>query len=219
MTEQPSPNFLRLFPLQSVVLFPGMELPLVVFEPRYVQLTNECTEAGEPFGVLLLRAGREVGDDDANPHDIGTTAHIRSVNPLGQGRFSVAAVGGRRFRVLSLSHDQPYLSADVEYVEDDVAEDVDLPLVADVKASAVTFIRAMLAMRGGYVREVPLPDDAATLSYQVAQLFQGDSDVQQKLLELRTSERLSDELELIRKATEQVKRRGEERQRRRFSPN
>ena len=219
MTEQPSPNFLRLFPLQSVVLFPGMELPLVVFEPRYVQLTNECTEAGEPFGVLLLRAGREVGDDDANPHDIGTTAHIRSVNPLGQGRFSVAAVGGRRFRVLSLSHDQPYLSADVEYVEDDVAEDVDLPLVADVKASAVTFIRAMLAMRGGYVREVPLPDDAVTLSYQVAQLFQGDSDVQQKLLELRTSERLSDELELIRKATEQVKRRGEERQRRRFSPN
>ena len=219
MTEQSSPNSLRLFPLQSVVLFPGMELPLVVFEPRYVQLTNECTEAGEPFGVLLLRAGREVGDDDANPHDIGTTAHIRSVNPLGQGRFSVAAVGGRRFRVLSLSHDQPYLSADVEYVEDDVAEDVDLPLVADVKASAVTFIRAMLAMRGGYVREVPLPDDAVTLSYQVAQLFQGDSDVQQKLLELRTSERLSDELELIRKATEQVKRRGEERQRRRFSPN
>ena len=219
MTEQPSPNFLRLFPLQSVVLFPGMELPLVVFEPRYVQLTNECTEAGEPFGVLLLRAGREVGDDDANPHDIGTTAHIRSVNPLGQGRFSVAAVGGRRFRVLSLSHDQPYLSADVEYLEDEGAEDVDLPLVADVKASAVTFIRAMLAMRGGYVREVPLPDDAVTLSYQVAQLFQGDSDVQQKLLELRTSERLSDELELIKKATEQVKRRGEERQRRRFSPN
>ena len=219
MTEQSSPNFLRLFPLQSVVLFPGMELPLVVFEPRYVQLTNECTEAGEPFGVLLLRAGREVGDDDANPHDIGTTAHIRSVNPLGQGRFSVAAVGGRRFRVLSLSHDQPYLSADVEYLEDEGAEDVDLPLVADVKASAVTFIRTMLAMRGGYVREVPLPDDAATLSYQVAQLFQGDSDVQQKLLELRTSERLSEELELIKKATEQVKRRGEERQRRRFSPN
>ncbi|MCH7483245.1 MAG: LON peptidase substrate-binding domain-containing protein [Chloroflexi bacterium] len=219
MTEQSSPNFLRLFPLQSVVLFPGMELPLVVFEPRYVQLTNECTEAGEPFGVLLLRAGREVGDDDANPHDIGTTAHIRSVNPLGQGRFSVAAVGGRRFRVLSLSHDQPYLSADVEYLEDEGAEDVDLPLVADVKASAVTFIRAMLAMRGGYVREVPLPDDAVTLSYQVAQLFQGDSDVQQKLLELRTSERLSEELELIKKATEQVKRRGEERQRRRFSPN
>ena len=219
MTEQPGPNFLRLFPLQSVVLFPGMELPLVVFEPRYVQLTNECTEAGEPFGVLLLRAGREVGDDDANPHDIGTTAHIRSVNPLGQGRFSVAAVGGRRFRVRSLSHDRPYLSADVEYLEDDAPEDIGAPLVANVKEGAAKFIKTMLALRGGYVREVPLPDDGVVLSYQVAQLFQGNADVQQKLLEMRTAERLSDELELIKKATEQVKRRGNEQQRRRFSPN
>ena len=219
MTEQPGPNFLRLFPLQSVVLFPGMELPLVVFEPRYVQLTNECTEAGEPFGVLLLRDGREVGDDEANPHDVGTTAHIRSMNPLGQGRFSVAAVGGRRFRVRSLSHDRPYLSADVEYLEDDAAEDIEPPLVANVKEDAAEFIKTMLALRGGYVREVPLPDDGVVLSYQVAQLFQGNADVQQKLLEMRTADRLSDELELIRKAAEHIKRRGEEERRRRFSPN
>ena len=219
MTEQPGPNFLRLFPLQSVVLFPGMELPLVVFEPRYVQLTNECTEADEPFGVLLLRDGREVGDDDVNPHDVGTTAHIRSVNPLGQGRFSVAAVGGRRFRVRSLNHDRPYLSADVEYLEDDAAEDIEPPLVANVKQGAAEFIRTMMALRGGYVREVPLPDDGEVLSYQVAQLFQGNADVQQKLLEMRTADRLSDELELIRKAAEQIKRRGDERSRRRFSPN
>ena len=219
MTEQPGPPFLRLFPLQSVVLFPGMELPLVVFEPRYVQLTNECTEAGEPFGVLLLRQGREVGDDDAHPHEVGTTAHIRSVQPLGQDRFSVSAVGGRRFRVRSLSHDRPYLSADVEYLEDDSAEDLEPPLVANVKEDAVTFIRTMLAMRGGYVRDVPLPDDGVELSYQVAQLFQGNADVQQQLLEMRTSDRLSHELDLIRKSTEQVKRRGQERRRRRFSPN
>ncbi len=219
MTEQPGPNFLRLFPLQSVVLFPGMELPLVVFEPRYVQLTNECTEADEPFGVLLLRDGREVGDDEADPHDVGTTAHIRSVNPLGQGRFSVAAVGGRRFRVLSLSHEHPYLSANVEYIEDDTDEDIGAPLIADVKQDAAEFIRTMLALRGGYVREVPLPDDGVVLSYQVAQLFQGNADVQQKLLEMRTADRLSDELELIRKAAEQIKRRGNEQRRRRFSPN
>ena len=219
MTEQLGPNFLRLFPLQSVVLFPGMELPLVVFEPRYVQLTNECTEADEPFGVLLLRAGREVGDGDADPHDVGTTAHIRSVKPLGQERFSVTAVGGRRFRVRSLSHDRPYLSAEVEYLDDDSAEEIEPPLVANVKEDAAAFIRTMLAMRGGYVREVPLPDDGVVLSYQVAQFFQGDADVQQKLLEMRTSDRLFDELDLIKKATEQVKLRGQERRRRRFSPN
>ena len=219
MTEQPGSNFLRLFPLQSVVLFPGMELPLVVFEPRYVQLANECTEADEPFGVLLLRGGREVGDDAADPHEVGTTAHIRSMAPLGQERFSVTAVGGRRFRVRSLSHDRPYLSADVEYLEDESGEDIEPRLVANVREDAATFIRTMLAMRGGYVREVPLPDDGVVLSYQVAQLFQGNADVQQKLLEMRTPERLSDELDLIKKATEQVELRGQERRRRRFSPN
>ena len=219
MTEQSDHHFLRLFPLQSVVLFPGMELPLVVFEPRYVQLTNECTEADEPFGVLLLRQGREVGDDEADPHTIGTTAHIRSLSPLGQGRYSVTAIGGKRFRVLSLSHDRPYLSADVEYLDDDSAEDVAPSLVATVKEDAIAFIRSMFAMRGGYVQDVPLPDDAVVLSYQVAQLFQGNADVQQKLLETQTADRLSEEVDLIKKATEQVERRGRERRARRFSPN
>ena len=88
-----------------------------------------------------------------------------------------------------------------------------------MKQDAAEFIRTMLALRGGYVREVPLPDDGVVLSYQVAQLFQGNADVQQKLLEMRTADRLSDELELIRKAAEQIKRRGNEQRRRRFSPN
>ena len=99
------------------------------------------------------------------------------------------------------------------------AEEIEPALVANVKEDAAAFIRTMLAMRGGYVREVPLPDDGVVLSYQVAQLFQGNADVQQKLLEMRTPERLSDELDLIKKATEQVKLRGQERHRRRFSPN
>ena len=54
-------HFLRLFPLQAMVLFPGMELPLVVFEPRYLQLTQECTDNDEPFGVLLLNCAEDAG--------------------------------------------------------------------------------------------------------------------------------------------------------------
>ena len=73
MTSRPETHYLRLFPLQAVVLFPQMELPLVVFEPRYVQLTQECTDADEPFGVVLLKEGLEVGENDADPFKIGTT--------------------------------------------------------------------------------------------------------------------------------------------------
>ena len=206
MTEQSGSRFLRLFPLQSVVLFPGMELPLVVFEPRYLQLTNECTEADEPFGVLLLRQGREVGDQEAEPHDIGTTAHILSVKTLDEGRLGVTAVGERRFKVQALSHEHPYLSADVDYLDDDPAESVEPSLIANIKGEAAAFVRAMLALRGGYVRHVPFPDDATVLSYQVAQLFQGNAEIQQRLLETRTADRLGEELDLIKSAMDQINR-------------
>ena len=207
--DEPSSQFLRLFPLQSVVLFPGMELPLTVFEPRYLQLTQECTEAGEPFGVLLLREGREVGDDSVEPFSVGTAAHIRSTSSIGHDRLSVTAVGGRRFRALSFSHEHPYLSAEVEYLEDLPGDLVEPSLVANVKKDAVGFVRAMMALRGGFVRNVDLSDDPAVLSYQVAQLFQGNAEIQQKLLERETSDRLRDELDLITKATQQLARRSQ----------
>ena len=89
-------QFIRLFPLQSVVLFPGMELSLTAFEPRYLQLARECVESSEPFGVLLLRQGREVGDPDAEPHDVGTFARIDNLATLGDGRLSVRATGEGR---------------------------------------------------------------------------------------------------------------------------
>ena len=202
-------QFLRLFPLQSLVLYPGMELPLTVFEPRYLQLTQECTDADEPFGVLLLKDGREVGDDPVEPFNVGTTAHITEVSPGGGGRLSVMAVGGQRFRAGAFSHEHPYLSAEVELLDDTSAERVEPSLVATVKNDAVTFVRAMMALRGGFVRDITLPDDPTELSYHVAQLFQGNTAIQQKLLEQDTFDRLSDELDLLKKAVEQVARRNQ----------
>ena len=204
MAEGSDSQFLRLFPLQSVVLYPGMELPLVVFEPRYLQLTKECTDADEPFGVLLLRQGREVGDVEAQPFDVGTTAHILSAKDIGQGRLSVTAVGRRRFTVRSFNRELPYLAAQVEYLEEEAAEGVDPSLATGVREDSVALVRAMLALRGGFVREVSFPDDATELSFQVAQLFQGNARVQQRLLERGTSDRLRDELDLVKSAMERV---------------
>lgn len=207
MPETPENGFLRLFPLQGTVLFPGMELPLVVFEPRYLQLARECTEAGEPFGVVLLRDGREVGDADMNPHDVGTTAHITSLEDVGGGRKSLNAVGGRRFKITSLSHENPYLSAHVEYLDDDTAGMVDPSVVANVQEDAVALVRAVMALQGGYVRDIRFPDDPVELSYRVAQLFQGNNHEQQRLLEAPAFDRLWDEIELMKSAMDRITRR------------
>ena len=220
MYESGDTRFLRLFPLQSVVLFPGMELPLVVFEPRYLQLTQECTATDEPFGVLLLREGREVGENPVDPHEYGTTAHIMEAEPIGDGRTRVLAVGGMRFRVRTFDRGFPYLAADVEMLKDDSGDMVDPSIVDNVKEDATAFVRKVMALRGGFVQNISFPSDPTLLSYQVAQLFQGNPGAQQRLLEKATFDRLWDELELLKNAMRRLsEREKEEGPGRRFSSN
>jgi Lon protease-like protein len=73
------PSELPIFPL-NVVLFPGMPLPLHIFEERYKSMINRCIQAGHAFGVVLIREGQEVGPP-ARPHDVGTTAVIAVERP------------------------------------------------------------------------------------------------------------------------------------------
>jgi len=146
---------LRLFPLRAV-LFPGMALPIQIFEPRYHQLLAECMEADEPFGVVLLRSGNEVGDADALPHDVGTTARIASASPVGGGRVMVQVQGEQRFRILTLYHDRPFLTADVEYPVDEPA-DVPDALLEAVTAAFEQVQRFRQLVDGVYRRNVSLP--------------------------------------------------------------
>lgn len=92
-----------LFPLNTV-LFPGGPLPLRIFEPRYIDMISDCMKNDSPFGVLLIRDGREVGP--ATTYDVGTLARITDWYQGSDGLLGVTAVGEQRFRVLS-SHRQP----------------------------------------------------------------------------------------------------------------
>ena len=103
---------LPLFPL-STVLFPGMVLPLHIFEERYKLMISRCLEEERPFGVLLIREGREVGGG-ALPYEVGTTALIAGVSRLEEGRMNIVTIGSERFRLHSIRHDQPYLVGDAE---------------------------------------------------------------------------------------------------------
>lgn len=104
---------LPLFPLQTV-LFPGMPLALQIFEPRYLQMIGECMRTRQPFGVVLIREGQEVGDDVVEPFPVGCTAEIAQVQPMEDGRLQLLVIGRDRFRILALHHDQPYLTGTVE---------------------------------------------------------------------------------------------------------
>jgi Lon protease-like protein len=206
MTQEPDTHFLRLFPLESVVLFPGMELPLVVFEPRYRQLTQECLQANEPFGVLLLRSGREVGDHEPEPYQVGTTAHIQKAEEIANGRMRLMTVGKDRFRVRSFHHDRPYLSAQVEYLQQEAGSAVPSGLLQQIKDASSKYVQALMALRGGYLRDISLPDDPEDLSYLVALFLEGRLETQQRLLEAETiTERLTQESTLLTAVYNEVK--------------
>jgi Lon protease-like protein len=113
---------LPLFPLHTV-LCPGVALPLHVFEERYRRMVERCVESGGPFGVVLIREGRETGPLDGRISRIGTTAVIREVDRLPDGRFELMTVGGRRFRIETLTDsEEPYLIADIRYLREPVGD-------------------------------------------------------------------------------------------------
>jgi len=104
---------LPLFPLNTV-LFPGMRLKLHIFEERYKLMINSCIDANQPFGVVLIKRGREALGPMATPHAVGCQAAIQEVERLPLGRMNITAIGLKPFRILRIEDSQPYLLADVE---------------------------------------------------------------------------------------------------------
>ena len=111
-------NEIPLFPLRSV-LCPGVALPLHIFEERYRLMVNRCIERGEPFGVVLLREGSEVGQARGQVAAIGTTAAIRRAGAYPDGRLDILTVGEQRFRLEAVDTvSEPYLVGQVSLLDE-----------------------------------------------------------------------------------------------------
>jgi ATP-dependent Lon protease len=120
-------ELIPLFPL-GTPLFPGVVLPLQIFEPRYRRLMHDLLalpEAGDErfFGVVAIRQGWEVEQiaPAAALYDIGCTARVQAVRPQADGGFRIVTVGGERFRLLDVvvGDDPPYLQGEVEWLADE----------------------------------------------------------------------------------------------------
>jgi Lon protease-like protein len=104
---------LPLFPLNTV-LFPGMPLPLHIFEDRYQEMIRLCLAEKRPFGVVLIRDGQAESGPLAEPYAIGCTADIIQVQKLDDDRLFILTIGQDRFRIQSLDRERPYLVGQVE---------------------------------------------------------------------------------------------------------
>ena len=182
-------EMLPLFPL-STVLFPGMRLPLHVFEERYRTLVAELLSGPEPrqFGVIAIRSGREVGAGGAAArHEVGCVAVLRQVAAHADGRYDLQTVGTERFRLASIDRSGPYLRGEVELLPDGVAEPgaaeaAAVVVVRQVQAGFRAYLNALADQGGGVISVADLPDEPVLLSYVIGAAMIIDLPERQSLL-------------------------------------
>ncbi|WP_301101621.1 LON peptidase substrate-binding domain-containing protein [Propionivibrio sp.] len=167
------------FPL-GAVLFPGGVLSLKVFEQRYLDMAAACMKDKSPFGVCLIASGQEVGAV-AEPHLIGSLAHIAEADMPQLGILLLTVRGGRRFRIISRAT-QPdgLLRATVELIPEPMPQEVPV-----AQQSVLPLLQKIASDLGP--EKMPEPhafNDAAWVGYRLSEAVPVKALAKQKLLEL-----------------------------------
>jgi hypothetical protein len=192
---------LPIFPL-GAVLFPGLVLPLHVFEERYRLLMSDLLASEEPhrFGVVSIELGHEVGPGAARRlAAVGCTAEIRDAEEHEDGRYDVVTTGGARFRVEDVDDSLAYLRADVTFLPEEDGPGAQ-GAVAPVTGQFRRYCERLVA-HGAEVADLDeLPEDPQSLSYLVAASLVLDRSDKQRLLQAdHAAARLRLEYELLRR--------------------
>jgi Lon protease-like protein len=176
----------------GTVLFPGLVLPLHVFEERYRQLVQDLLalpEEQQRFGVLCIREGREVGADGVRAlYDVGCTARLSQVRRSPDGRYDLVTLGSELFRLERLhtpdETGRPYLTGSVEWLADARGDEAQLTTLDPVVRAAFTGYAEQLARTSGATVQLPeLPDDPQVLGHLVGATMALDVADRQALLE------------------------------------
>lgn len=173
---------LPIFPLHTV-LFPGIPLPLRIFEDRYLRMLADRATIDPVFGIALIESGQEAGSEPTF-HRVGTTARLVSLNAAGAQRVDVVVMGSRRIRVGAEDWTRGYATADWE----------DLPDGAYDRDEAADLVAMAQAMYGKYLKGIArlvrmdfdapaLGQDAETASFEIASRLPLHTWEQQAILE------------------------------------
>lgn len=204
-----------LLPL-SAVLFPHLLLPLYIFEERYKLMVNKCLADSAPFGVVLIKVGKEVGGP-AVPHTVGTLARILHSQRESDGKMHISALGETRFKLLDWWRSEPYLTGRAMLWEDAMGEEARVAILdneARPLLRACLTLQMKLASQPFSPEEVELPPDSATLSYLIGAALELDNLEKQRLLEVPDVEgRLGAEIALLTRNNARLEARLAERKR------
>lgn len=183
MTTRPLP----LFPL-GMVLYPGVAMPLHLFEPRYRQLLTDVQAGDRRFGIICAMKGV---DERALPVGrMGCIVEVTEAETLEDGRSNILVIGRERFALESFADDPaPYHVAHVSVVEDEpVGSPVAMAVASDeVIANFRKVVRAVLTLNDDDSAPPDLPEDGSQIAYSVAAMIDVDLAERQAILEERSA--------------------------------
>jgi Lon protease-like protein len=194
-----------LFPL-GTVLFDGGQLPLRIFEPRYIDMISRCMKAGSGFGVVLIRAGSEVRAKGLNQaprvFSTGTEARIEDFNPLSDGALGIVARGGRKVAVKETRQQSDgLLVAEIEYLPEE-------PFVELQAATGEGRFDALIEILKELIRHPMIEKmdlefdftDARSVGWRLAELLPIEAEIKQSLLQMQLPrERLVELVRIVNK--------------------
>src|SRR3989338_8218310 len=177
-----------LFPLPEVVLFPGMNLPLHIFEDKYIKMISECIDEKKEFGVVCSK------NDVCSK--VGTLAEITDVEKLEDGKMNILLEGTKRFKIISFLNEKSYNEAMVEpYV--DTGTKIDFVVKDTLKEVRVLSLKALKMFdevsEEENSKKLKLPSDPNELLFLVSANLTCSYELKQSLLETRSIKVRSEE--------------------------
>ena len=178
------PETIPIFPLQDVMLFPGMSVPLHIFEPRYKAMIADALKGDRIIGMVLLRPGYEK-DYERSPSvfQVGCAGVINEVEELPGGEYNIVLGAVTKYRITREEASRPYRIAHVTPIADETPE-------ADRSALHVRRQRleALIRSSGGRSGLRAVPDNISdeALVNGISQLAHIDELDRERLLEQTT---------------------------------
>ena len=193
-----------LFPLTNVVLFPGVMLPLHIFEARYKQMIRNCIEDDSPFGIVLFTGADET---PSSIQRIGVLVRVSDVERLNDGRVNIMTAGEVRFCVTRFTATQPAGRAEVELIDDYPESDATLaPLGKELSELYCDAYCKGLELTDEGPGSFELPKSVIELSFMVAYVLDIEVEAKQELLEsTSTRDRLTRLIGYLKSANERLK--------------
>jgi Lon protease-like protein len=192
-----------LFPLPNVVLYPGVLLPLHIFENRYRRMVNACIDENAPFGIVLFGPGDE---SPSSIRRVGVLVRINEIERLDDGRMNIIGEGEVRFRIARFTSGPPEWRAMVELLDDVPGEsEAAITLGRSLGELYLEAYQKGMELSDEDPGQVTLPTSPMDLTFMVAYVLDMDMDAKQELLETTsTRERAELLIRYLKDATERL---------------